>query len=47
MLTAVFHFEARQAEGCAEHQRPQIESSTEGIIGLEREDHPHETSEKQ
>ncbi len=47
MLTAIVHFETRQAECSTEYPRPQIEPSTESVISLEREDQPHDTTNKQ
>ena len=46
-FAAVIHSEARQAEGYAEHPRPQKEPCTESVINLEREGHPHDTANKQ
>ena len=47
MAATIVHFEESQTESNATHPSKQKESGAETIVGLKREDHPHDAAKKQ
>lgn len=47
MAATIVHLEESQTESNATHPSKQKESGEETIVGLEREDHPHDAAKKQ
>lgn len=47
MAATIVHLEESQTESNATHPSKQKEPGAEMIVGLEREDHPHDAANKQ